>query len=240
MFPSSAYYSVFLPRSHIHLLQPNFSSDLLSSHPQSHWKCLPLFLAVSLLAPLSYLSRFLLVSFFLFPLSLVYFLCLAFVSLPLEIENFLFSLPHGSFQHKVESWTAVSKSVFDMIHWSSIAGTTLINHLRCAVYGQEFKFSAMSLYQICAELGWTVILPRFLVQTKSVKIKVSCCWHIWSECMKASTSQRDSLIILVKIKHLSLPVFLKWQCVDKSSIKNFVQASSCHENISQVVDVMRK
>lgn len=124
----------------------SLTSDLLSSHPQSHWKCLPVFLAVSLLAPLSYLSRFLLlVSFFLFPLSLVYFLCLVFVSPALEIENFLSSLPHGPFQHKVESWTAVSKSVFDMAHWSSVAGTTLISHLRRAVYGQEFKFSAMSL-----------------------------------------------------------------------------------------------
>lgn len=111
----------FLPHSHIYLPQPNFSSDLLSFHPQSHWfwKCLPVFLqSPCWLLCLTFLSSWFWFLFFLFSFSLVYFLRLAFVSSAFEVENFLSTLPVGPSKHKVGSWTAVSESIFGMAHRS--------------------------------------------------------------------------------------------------------------------------
>lgn len=74
-----------------------------------------------------------------------------------------------------------------------------------------------------------MILLRLLAQ-KERENKGLLLLVYWTESVKALTSQIiGSWIILARIKHLSLPVFLKWQCLGRISLKNLVQAGTCHD-----------
>lgn len=118
VFPLSANCSrLFAPQSHTLSISLAFHQICFLFHPQFHhfWNCLP----VSLQSPcwllcLTFLSSWFWFHFFFF---LVYFLCLAFVSSAFEVDNFLSTLPDGSSEHKVGSWTAL-ESVFGMGHRS--------------------------------------------------------------------------------------------------------------------------
>lgn len=93
-----------------------------------------------------FLLGFLVFFFFFFPL--VCFFCLAFVSSAFEVENFLSTLPDGPSEHKVESWTAISESIFGKAHRSlevQLQGKPLSAISDVPYMDRSFKFSAMSL-----------------------------------------------------------------------------------------------
>lgn len=222
---------VFLLHSYIHLLQPNFSSDLLSFHPQSHlfWKCF------SFLTPLSGLSFLVLVWFALFfSFSFVYFLCLDFISSAFELENSFPTLPDGPADHKVRSWTSVLEPIFDMALRcleAQFQGEPLSPALDVLCVDKSLSFQLW----VCSRSMLNFMNCDLAKTSNSTKehenedlILISYC----SECKKALTSQIIcSWIILLRTKHLSISVFLKWQhCLGRTSLKKLIQARICHEN----------
>ena len=173
---------VFLPHSHIYILQPNFSSALLSFHPQAHWfwKCSPVFLAVSLLAPLSDLSLLLVLvsSPRLLPLPFGLFLVFGFCvlciwsrKLPFHTAWWAFRTQGGILDSSLRGhfWHGTEKPR------NSITGRTFISPLGCALWTGVQVVSDDSL----ADLYWTCLncdfAKIFSSIRESVKIKVSCC-----------------------------------------------------------------